>query len=117
MPRDAKSPESGSTRSDKTSIKDGPFLALDCPGTGHALAAGHLRDAFQQVQVGARAPVPEALQVTSGGARAAHWQDLVDYIHLNPVRAGLSAICGKYAREREGACEWARRLNKLTIDH
>ena len=48
-----------------------PRDAAGKPVRGHALAAGHLRDAFQQVQEGARAFVPGALQVASGGAWAA----------------------------------------------
>ena len=40
MPRDVKLPESGNTRSDKTSIKDRPLPALDRARTGRAPAHG-----------------------------------------------------------------------------
>ena len=40
---------------------------------------------------------------------------LSDRLNMGKPRA-VSAICGKYAREREGTCEWARRLKELTID-
>ena len=41
---------------------------------------------------------------------------LSDRLNMGKPRS-VSAICGRYARDREGACPWARRLKKLIIDH
>jgi REP element-mobilizing transposase RayT len=41
---------------------------------------------------------------------------LSDRLNMGKPRS-VSAICGRYARDREGACQWARRLKKLIIDH
>ena len=56
--------------------------------------------------------IASKLKRESSGTNA--W--LSDRLNMGKPRA-VSAIWGKYAGEREGACEWARRLKGLTINH
>lgn len=85
---------------DEQPLSSVPRDAVGEPVRGHALAAGHLRDAFQQVQEGAWASVPGALQVASGGARAA----LAGPCRLHPPEPG------------QGGAELCRRDRQVSVD-